>query len=82
MKAAMIEGNFEAGLKECEILPKTGITNTMHLVMIYGYACNANSGECEHRIFQYYSENKEKDLQLCRKSLLSVARAGHDPATS
>ena len=75
MKAAMIEGNYEAGLKECEILSKSGITDTTQLVMVYGYAGNANSGECEHRIFQSYSEYKEKDLQHCRKSLLSSSES-------
>lgn len=38
IKIALIDGNYEAGLKACETLLKSGISDSTQLAMVYGYA--------------------------------------------
>jgi tetratricopeptide (TPR) repeat protein len=63
IKMAMIDGNYEAGLKECEILLKSGITDTTQLAMVYGYA-GLSSEALKHKTeaIQYYK--KAVELQM------------------
>lgn len=63
IKTAMIEGNYEAGLKECELLLKSGITDTTQLAMVYGYA-GLSSEALKHKTeaIRYYK--KAVELQM------------------
>lgn len=63
IKMAMIEGNYETGLKECELLLKSGITDTTQLAMVYGYA-GLSSEALKHKTdaIQYYK--KAVELQM------------------
>jgi len=38
IKTILIDGNYEAGLKECKALLETEISDTMQLSLVYGYA--------------------------------------------
>lgn len=63
IKMAMIEGNYETALKECEILLKPGIADTTQLAMVYGYA-GLSSEALKHKAeaIQYYK--KAVELQM------------------
>lgn len=38
IKSTLINGDYEAGLRECEALLKSGISDTIQLATVYGYA--------------------------------------------
>lgn len=63
IKSILINGDYEAGLKECEALLHTGISDNTQLALIYGYAglsCEALKRKAE--AINYYK--KAVELQM------------------
>ncbi len=63
IKSALINGDYELGLKECEALLKSGISNTMQLATVYGYA-GLSSEALKHKTEALNYYKKAVELQM------------------
>lgn len=63
IKSTLINGNYEAGLKECETLLQTGISDTMKLALVYGYA-GLSSEALKHKTEALTYYRKAVELQM------------------
>jgi tetratricopeptide (TPR) repeat protein len=63
IKSTLINSDYEAGLKECEALLQTGISDTMKLAMVYGYA-GLSSEALKHKTEAIYYYKKAVALQM------------------
>lgn len=63
IKSALINGEYEAGLKACETLLESGISDSIQLALVYGYA-GLSSEALKHKTeaIQYYK--KAVELQM------------------
>lgn len=63
IKSVLINGDYETGLKECEALLKTGISDTMQLATVYGYA-GLSSEVLKHKTEAINYYKKAVELQM------------------
>ncbi len=63
IKSALINGNYEAGLSECEALLKSGISDTKQLALVYGYA-GLSSEVLKHKTEAINYYKKAVELQM------------------
>lgn len=63
IKSTLINGDYESGLSECEALIKSGITDTMQLALVYGYA-GLSSEALKHKTEAINYYKKAVELQM------------------
>ena len=63
IKSTLINGNSAEGLKQCEEVLKSGISDTMQLAMVYGYA-GLSSEALKHKTEAIYYYKKAVALQM------------------
>ena len=63
IKSTLINGNYAEGLKQCEEVLKSGISDTMQLAMVYGYA-GLSSEALKHKTEAIYYYKKAVALQM------------------
>lgn len=63
IKSVLINGDFEAGLRECETLLKSGISDTVQLATVYGYA-GLSSEALKHKTEAINYYKKAVELQM------------------
>ncbi len=63
IKSALINGDYELGLKKCETLLKSGISDTMQLATVYGYA-GLSSEALKHKTEAINYYKKAVELQM------------------
>ena len=63
IKSALINGDYEAGLSGCEVLLKSGISDTMQLATVYGYA-GLSSEALKHKTEAIHYYKKAVELQI------------------